>query len=279
MSPKKSPLLLGEDKLSKPLRFIQRYLGAFTLALILTGCSDRAMLFNGLSEPEANEIYSHLLAAGIPAEKTRTKEGSAISVPENLSANALSITQANGLPRDKKSSIGQVFKKENMISSPLEERARYLYALSQELEDTLMRIDGVLSAKVHIVLPERANPGEPLSPSSAAVFVKYSEQAQFPAYIPKVREMVFKSIPGIAGDAQSNVTVTAIPSELKIDECVPLVWYGPIALSAADKGYFLAIVYIILFMWMLSIGLTWLQAKGIDQWPSVLQSIRSRFFK
>jgi type III secretion protein J len=91
--------------------------------------------------------------------------------------------------------------------------------------------------------------------------------------------MVFKSIPGIAGDAQSNVTVTAIPSELKIDECVPLVWYGPIALSAADKGYFLAIVYIILFMWVLSIGLTWLQAKGIDQWPAVLQSIRSRFFK
>lgn len=279
MSPKKSLLLLGEDKLTKSLHFLQRYFSTFVFLLILTGCSDRAVLFNGLSEPEANEIYSHLLAAGIPAEKTRTKEGSAISVPENLSANALSITQANGLPRDKKSSIGQVFKKENMISSPLEERARYLYALSQELEDTLMRIDGVLSAKVHIVLPERANPGEPLSPSSAAVFVKYSEQAQFPAYIPKVREMVFKSIPGIAGDAQSNVTVTAIPSELKVDECVPLVWYGPIALSAADKGYFLAIVYITLFMWMLSIGLTWLQAKGIDQWPTVLQSIRSRFFK
>ena len=265
--------------MTRSLLQLRLHLGALVMLLALTGCSERATLFNGLSEQEANEVYSHLLDAGIPAEKARTKEGLTITVPENLSATALGITQAKGLPRDKKSSIGQVFKKENMISSPLEERARYLYALSQELEDTLMRIDGVLSAKVHIVLPERANPGEPLSPSSAAVFVKYSEQAQFPAYIPKVREMVFKSIPGIAGDAQSNVTVTAIPSELKIDECVPLVWYGPIALSAADKGYFLAIVYIILFMWMLSIGLTWLQAKGIDQWPAVLQSIRSRFFK
>ncbi|MCZ8016129.1 type III secretion system YscJ/HrcJ family lipoprotein [Limnobacter thiooxidans] len=265
--------------MTRSLLQLRLHLGALVMLLALTGCSERATLFNGLSEQEANEVYSHLLDAGIPAEKARTKEGLTITVPENLSATALGITQAKGLPRDKKSSIGQVFKKENMISSPLEERARYLYALSQELEDTLMRIDGVLSAKVHIVLPERANPGEALSPSSAAVFVKYAEKAQFPAYIPKVREMVFKSIPGITGDAQSNVTVTAIPSEPKIDECVPLVWYGPMALSAADKGYFLAIVYIILLMWMLTIALTWLQAKGIDQWPAVLKSLRSRFIK
>lgn len=250
-----------------------------TSLLLLPACTDRSVLFTGLTEAEANEIYAHLLAAGIPAEKSKVKEGSSISVPKNLSATALNLTQAHGLPRDKKTSIGQVFKKENMISSPLEERARYLYALSQELEATLMQIDGVLSAKVHIVLPERANPGEPLSPSSAAVFVKYAEDAQFPAYIPKVREMVFKSIPGITGDAQSSVTVTAVPSELKVDECVPLVWYGPIAINSADKTNFLLIAYLTLFMWMLSIGMTWLQAKGIDQWPPFLKNLYSKFKK
>ncbi|WP_334118558.1 type III secretion system inner membrane ring lipoprotein SctJ [Limnobacter sp.] len=248
-------------------------------SLFLQACSDRTVLFTGLSEPEANEIYAHLLAAGIPAEKSKAKDGSSVSVPKNLSSTALNLTQAHGLPRDKKTSLGQVFKKENMISSPLEERARYLYALSQELEDTLMQIDGVLAAKVHIVLPERANPGEPLTPSSAAVFVKYSENAQFPAYIPKVRDMVFRSIPGITGDAQGSVTVTAVPSEIKVDECVPLVWYGPIAISAEDKGYFLLMTYLILFMWMLSVGMTWLQAKGVDQWPSVLKSLHARFKK
>lgn len=247
--------------------------------LFLQACSERAVLFTGLSEAEANEIYAHLLDAGIPAEKSKTKEGSSISVPKEMSSTALNLTQAHGLPRDKKTSIGQVFKKENMISSPLEERARYLYALSQELEATLMQIDGVLSAKVHIVLPERANPGEPLSPSSAAVFVKYAESAQFPAYIPKVREMVFKSIPGITGDPQSSVTVTAVPSEAKVDECVPLVWYGPIAINAADKTHFLLLSYLVLLMWILSIAMTWLQAKGIDQWPPFLKNLYSKFKK
>jgi type III secretion protein J len=239
----------------------------------LQGCSGRSTLFAGLSEAEANEIYVHLLAAGIPASKNKTKEGISISVPESQSASALALTRAHGLPRDKKESIGEVFKKQNMISSPLEERARYLYALSQELEDTIMKMDGVLSAKVHIVLPERTSPGEPASPSSAAVFVKYLQGARFPLYIPKVREMVFKSIPGITGDPHSNVTVTAVESEVKADECVPLVWYGPMAITEADKGYFIVITYLFLLMWMLSIGITWLHAKGVDQWPSILKRL------
>ena len=246
---------------------------------LLQACSDRTTLFTGLSEAEANEIYSHLLKAGIPAEKVKAKEGSSISVPKGLSASALALTQAHGLPRDKKTSIGEVFKKENMISSPLEERARYLYALSQDLEDTLMRIDGVVSAKVHIVLPERTNPGEPVSPSSAAVFVKYARETQFPAYIPRVRDLIFKSIPGITGDPQTSVTVTAVPSEVKADECVPLVWYGPIAISESDKLYFLGLTYLFLAMWALSIGLVWLQAKDVDQWPAVFKTIYERFKK
>lgn len=247
--------------------------------LLLQGCSDRTVLFTGLSEAEANEIYSHLLIAGIPAEKSKTKDGSSVTVPKSVSAAALALTQAQGLPRAKKASIGEVFKKENMISSPLEERARYLYALSQDLEDTLMRVDGVVSSKVHIVLPERTNPGEPLSPSSAAVFVKYSPGSNLPAYIPQLREMVFKGIPGLVGDPQTSVTVTAVPSEAKADVCVPLVWYGPVAISAADKMYFLIVAYTILLMWALSIGITWLHAKDVDQWPAVLKALYTRVKK
>lgn len=251
----------------------------FIAVFVLGGCSDRNTLFNGLNQAESNEIYSALLEAGIPAEKGANKEGAFITVPEKLSSDALRVLEKKGLPRDKKTSIGEVFKKESMISTPLEERARYLYALSQELEETLMNMDGVLSARVHIVLPERNNPGETLSPSSAAVFVKYTDGASFPAYIPRVRELIFKSIPGLQGDPFTSITVAAIPSEASIDNCLPLVWFGPVALHADDRVYFLVLFYLVAFIWALSLGIVWLQAKDVSDWPESLQKFKSRFKK
>lgn len=249
------------------------------LVLSLQACSDRVVLLKSLSQDDANLVYAALLESGIPAEKVAEKEGVSVTVPKNLSSNALQLLEKQGLPRDKKASIGDVFKKENMISSPLEERARYLYALSQELEETLLRMDGVLSARVHIVLPERASPGQPLSPSSAAVFVKYADGTSFPAYVPRVRELVFKSIPGLSGDAHSSISVAAIPSEPLGDGCVALLWYGPVALHPNDRIYFLSIFYLLAFLWVLSLGIVWLQAKDEADWPESLKKIKSRFTK
>lgn len=250
------------------------------IMLVLQACSSgNTVLFNGLNQEEGNEIYSLLLQVGIPAEKGTNKEGTYISVPKSMSSDALRILQSKGLPRDKKSSIGEVFKKESMISSPLEERARYLYALSQELEQTLMRMDGVLSARVHIVLPERTNPGEPLSPSSAAVFVKYDPRTSLPAYIPRIRELVFKSIPGIIGDPHTSVSFAAVPAENLQENCLPLVWYGPMAIPAENRWAFLSVAYLLIGLWMLSLAVVWLQAKRIEDWPPLLVQIKERLFK
>ena len=261
---------------------IHRFSRVLAIAVLLLGmaaCSSRVSLFEGLTQEEGNEIYATLLEAGVPAEKLANKQGTFITVPKQMSSEALRILEKKGLPRDKKTSIGEVFKKDSMISSPLEERARYLYALSQEIEQTLLRMDGVISARVHIVLPERSNPGEALSPSSAAVFVKYAENANFPAYVPRVRELVFKSIPGLKGDPQTSVTVAAVPSQAKVDNCVPLLWYGPMALHPDDKFYFIGLMYLILFAWVLSLGMVWLQAKDPSEWPEALNKLKSRFKK
>lgn len=246
----------------------------------LQACSNsNTVLFNALTQEEGNEIYSLLLQVGIPAEKGNNKEGTYIAVPKAMSSEALRILQSKGLPKDKRSSIGQVFKKDGMISSPLEEKARYLYALSQELEQTLMRMDGVLAARVHIVLPEKSNPGEPLSPSSAAVFVKYDPRTSLPAYIPRIRELVFKSIPGILGDQHTSVSVAAVPAENLQENCLPLLWYGPMAIHPDSRWAFLSIGYLLIGLWMLSLAVVWLQAKNIDQWPPFLAQIHQKLFK
>lgn len=262
--------------------YLSRWVVRFTLIgmlLLLQACSSNTTLFNGLEQDEANEIYSTLLEVGIPAERSVSKVGVAVTVPKSLSSEALRVLEAKGLPRDQKSSIGEVFKKDSMISSPLEERARYLYALSQELERTLMRMDGVIASRVHMVLPERTNPGEALSPSSAAVFIKYDQRTSFPAYVPKVRELVFNSIPGLTGDAHTSVSVVAVPSENLQENCVALMWYGPMAIHPADRWVFLTVFYLFILLWALSIAMVWLQAKDPAQWPPMLQKIRQRFIK
>ncbi|WP_144630584.1 type III secretion system inner membrane ring lipoprotein SctJ [Bordetella genomosp. 13] len=180
--------------------------------VLLAACGSRVTLFSASTEGEANELLSALLDSGIRAEKTATKEGVSISVDGSEVARALDILRARGLPRERFDGMGQIFRKEGLVSSPLEERARYIYALSQELTNTLSQMDGVLAARVHVVLPERGGVGETTTPSTAAVFIKHQAGYNLDALQPQIRKLVTHAIPGLTEDRVSIALVSAQPS-------------------------------------------------------------------
>ncbi|QNM97619.1 type III secretion system inner membrane ring lipoprotein SctJ [Chitinimonas koreensis] len=184
---------------------------ALALVLALAGCGGRVDLQSGLSDEEANDIIAVLRDGGIDAGKRTLKEGYAVAVEEAELGRAVNLLHAHGLPRRRYERMGDIFKKEGMISTPLEERARYLYALSQELEHTLGQIDGVVVARVHVVLPDRVAPGEPLLPSSAAVFIKHQATLDPDLVQPRVRHLVTASIPGLAQAGRDKVSVVFMP--------------------------------------------------------------------
>lgn len=191
---------------NSPLRAVL----ALALVLSLAACGRQVELMAALPASEANEIMAALLNAGVVAEKTPGKEGLAsIAVPAPDVARAVDLLREKGLPRERFAGMGQVFKKEGLISSPLEERARYLYALSQELGATLSQIDGVVFARVHVVLPERTAVGEAPVPSSAAVFIKHQDGYNLETVQPLVRRLVTHSIPGLTPEKVSIVLVSA----------------------------------------------------------------------
>ena len=95
-----------------------------------------------------------------------------------ISAAPFAHSKRSDCPKVARATLGDTFRKEGVISTPLEERARYIYALSQELEATLSNIDGVIVARVHVVLPERVAPGEPVQPASASVFIKHDPRLE-----------------------------------------------------------------------------------------------------
>jgi type III secretion protein J len=178
--------------------------------LLLGGCARAVELYSGLSEVDANEIVAALTSHGLQANKSATKQGFVVSLEDRDLAEAVSLLQAQGLPRHAYAGMGDVFRKDGMISTPTEERARYLYALSQELENTLSNIDGVVLARVHPVLPERLAPGEPMLPSSCAVLIKYQPGWDSDTYEERIRQLVIASIPGLAGGGK--VSIVFVPA-------------------------------------------------------------------
>jgi type III secretion protein J len=168
---------------------------ALLLLLLLTLCSCKVTAYSDLSEQEVNEMLVALSNNGISAFKTSVGQGLwELSVEERYLPRGLDILNANGLPRTKFQSMGDVFKKESMVSTPLEEQARLVFALSQELAATVAAIDGVLDARVHLVLPELDNFGKKLSPSTAAVFVKHRSDMDLSTEVTQIKHLVSNSV-------------------------------------------------------------------------------------
>ncbi len=177
--------------------------------LVLQACS--VELYTDLNQRQANEIVATLMRHGIPAQRQPGKDGTmTVSVQKDRFADAMAVLDESGLPKQEFATLGQVFKRDGLVSSPVEERATMIYGLSQELSQTISDIDGVLSARVHIVLPENDPLRQRLVPSSASVFIRHRASVQMNDLIPQVKMLVAN---GIAGLKYDNVSVILIPVE------------------------------------------------------------------
>jgi len=241
------------------------------LLMALAACSGRVELFSTVTESEANEILAVLLDSGIPAQKSGTKDGMSISVEGGHVAQALDILRARGLPRESFSGMGQIFQKEGLVSSPLEERARYIYALSQELSNTLSQMDGVLVSRVHVVLPERASVNEAAMPSTAAVFIKHQAGYSLDTLQPQIRRLVTHAIPGLTEDRVSIVLVAAHPVKSPdMGNTTSRVLGVEMAPGSAAALLEVLLVVIALVLLMVAGALAWLWWRGMPDFVRAL---------
>jgi type III secretion protein J len=116
---------------------------------------------------------------------------------------ATTVLNALGYPKTQFQTIGQVFQKSGLVSSPLEERARFMYALSENIADTLNQIPGVLSSRVHIVLPENDPYSDGDVEASAAVFLTYKSGGNLDESVREIKYLVANSVQGLDYDRVS----------------------------------------------------------------------------
>jgi len=170
----------------------------FAAALLLAGCDKETTLHAGLEERQANLVMAALLDAGIGCHKAPGEEGTwNVTVSESKFADAVNLLEKAGLPRMAHQGIGEVFKKTGMISSPGEERIRFMDALAQDLAKTISGIDGVVDARVHVVLPENDPFARNTLPSSAAVAIRSRWDADVTDIVPSVKGLVKNAIEGL----------------------------------------------------------------------------------
>lgn len=212
-------------------RWIQR--GCLGLAAVLLAACGEQELYAQLSQRQANEMTAVLRSSGIEAEKKQRDGGTfAVLAPRDSFSQSMEVLRAHGLPREGYDTLGQVFKKEGFGSSPLEDRARLNHALSQEIANTLSSIDGVITARVHLSLPERDPLADKPLPSSASVFIKHRAGVDLNASVTDIKSLVINALPSLA---PANVTVALFKAEVLPVRAPPVNALGGLgtALSAA----------------------------------------------
>lgn len=199
---------------------------AILMAFFALSSACSARIQQGLEERQANEIISALSERGI--EATKELEGGkkptwAIEVSRGDSTDAVRLLTELGLPRVRVDGFGDVFGKGSLVPTATEERALYLQALSGELSRTLESMEGVTSARVHLVLPPPPRPGQPTVESKASAFlrVRPGARARLQNRDEELKALIAGSADGLRIDNVTILLDEIVPAPIKTDTRSP----------------------------------------------------------
>ena len=195
--------------------------------IALCGCG-REDLYTNVTESDANTMLGLLIARGISATKRPVKENLfAVAVPREQFASAVDILKWYGIPKETFQGIGEMFPKTGLVSSPSEERIRFMHALAGNISEMLSNIDGVIIARVILVLPSNDPYTNSSYPASASVFLKIRPGFDTATQIPQIKQLVMNSVEGLKYE---HVAVTLVRSD-EVD------FFNPLKLSDATVSF------------------------------------------
>jgi type III secretion protein J len=214
-----------------------RALAAALFVASALGCST-VELQHGLDERQANQVVLTLDQAGIAADKDKEEAGREASFKVRVAradaAQAWKVLKANELPRERAKGLLEVFGQPSLIPTATQERALHLSALCGELSRTLEAVDGVLTARVHVSLPED-NPlreGADRVRPAASVLIKARPGTALAE--DDVRKLVAGSVDGLDPAKVSVVVTAAQPAPAAV--AADLAHLGPFRVARASRG-------------------------------------------
>jgi type III secretion protein J len=180
------------------------------VVFLVSGCRD--VLLSRVSETQANEVVAALADAGIKAGKVAVDESTwRVEVESARFGEAAAALRDLGLPSQPRRTLSDVYKKDGLLSSPMEERARYSAALSEELSVALRKLEGVVDANVVVVIPKNDPLSDRVVPASASVLIRYRSEMSIHALVPSIKDYVAASVEGLDVKNVAVLTFSAPP--------------------------------------------------------------------
>ncbi len=209
---------------------------ALTLALscLLAACS--VPVAAGLDEGDANEAVVALERGGIVAEKERDPETEAayrVLVARDDASSAVGLLAEENLPRRATPGVLSALGQGSMVPSRLSEQAKLVTGTSGELERSLLSLDGVVSARVHLAVPAR-DPlalGDGTVPTTASVLLRHRGAAP-PIATGDVQRLVAGAVAGLEPQ-QVSVVLSLAPALARPKER-DLARVGPLTLTRSS---------------------------------------------
>ncbi|MEW6523411.1 MAG: flagellar basal-body MS-ring/collar protein FliF [Bacillota bacterium] len=194
--------------LARPQRVIISSVTATLLVAVLLWSNQYARgpayapLYSGLDARDAGEIIEQLERQNIPYRLEQG--GSKVLVPEKDVHRTRLALAAAGLPRG--GVVGfEIMDQARLGTTDFDRRVNYVRALQGELTRTILEIDGVEAARVHLALPEPSLFIERAKPVTAAVMLKLKPLVSLdPAQVRGIAHLVSRGVEGLTPE---NVTI------------------------------------------------------------------------
>src|SRR5580698_10611541 len=160
------------------------------------------VLYAQLSERESGQVMNALTAAGIEIKLSSAGAG---TVPESKFKAARIRLASQGLPQSDSMGIEMIQKDSALGNSTLMESARYQSVLETELARTIIKVQGVQSARVHLALPKPSVFLRDAHKATASVMLQlYPGRRLEPGQVAAIVHLVASSVPELSAN---DVTV------------------------------------------------------------------------
>jgi flagellar M-ring protein FliF len=172
---------------------------AVLVALVMRiGAQPQSLLYSNLDLKEASQITAALDQSGVKYEVKG--DGSTIMVPRDVVASTRLMLSSKGLPTS--GSVGyEIFDNAPaMGQTDFVQNLNRQRALEGELARTIHSIQGVTSARVHLVLPKRQLFEEETETPSASIMVAVSGRDLTPQQIRAIRNLAAGAVPDLKPD-------------------------------------------------------------------------------